>query len=342
LYDEGSAAFVSNVGSLVEPITREQFKKGGAAKCVGLFSHSDQANAAQTLKCQITGSSPKGGGGRLADQLASQGFRTASYSMAGTSVWSVGENTHTQIIHKKNGAVRFTKYEEQRYVLGNITMQQHGNVYGQEYAKQLRDAIDSSESLGQILEGTTLQTTYKTEGSLAQQFHQVARLIASREQRKVERDIYYVNWGGWDFHSDVNENLQEKFAELDAAIGGFVAELKAQSIFDSTVLVMQSDFGRSLTSNGAGTDHAWAGNTFIVGGKVQGGRVYNDFPKTLLEGSDQDAGRGRLIPKYPWETMMVPVAEWMGADSAGHPQIFPNLANFNESLIIKRSLLFAS
>merc|ERR1712046_314416 len=125
-------------------------------------------------------------------------------------------------------------------------------------------------------------------------------------------------------------------------MGGFVAELKAQNVFDSTVLVAESDFGRSLTSNGAGTDHAWAGNYFVLGGGVNGGHVFNEFPASLLEGNPQDAGRGRLIPKYPWETMMVPIAEWMGLETSQHSSVFPNLANFNSSHIIGRSSLFSA
>merc|ERR1711924_377746 len=75
-------------------------------------------------------------------------------------------------------------------------------------------------------------------------------------------------------------------------------ELKAQNIFESVVIASESDFGRTLSSNGAGTDHAWAGNHFVIGGNVNGGRVYNDFPSSLLDGNDQDLGRGRLLPKY--------------------------------------------
>lgn len=120
-------------------------------------------------------------------------------------------------------------------------------------------------------------------------------------------------------------------------------ELKAQNIFDSTVLVSESDFGRSLTSNGAGTDHAWAGNHFVLGGSVNGGRVFNDFPTSLLEGNDQDAGRGRLIPKYPWDNVMVPLAEWMGVEGSDLNSVFPNLANFNTAThIISKDSLFSS
>lgn len=105
-----------------------------------------------------------------------------------------------------------------------------------------------------------------------------------------------------------------------------------------------SDFGRTLTPNsGAGTDHAWAGNHIIIGGDVQGGAVFNDFPQALHEGNEQDAGRGRLIPKYPWESMMVPIADWMGIAPEQRAEVFPNLGNFNASQhVIPRGRLFRS
>jgi len=341
LYDRSKAAFVSNIGSLVKPTTKQQFKQGGASRCVGLFSHSDQAQAAQTLKCQVAGAAPKGAGGRIADALASSQYRTTSFSVAGTAVWSQGFNTHIETISKSQGAVRLEKYGELQAVIGNITSRQHRNVYCEEYAQQLAEAIASSENLGGHLDNVTLQTQYPTVTGLSKQLHQVSRLIATREQRRAERDFFFVSLGGFDTHSDVNEILDEKFKEMDDALRDFVAELEAQNIFDSVVLTTQSDFGRSLTSNGAGTDHAWAGNHLVLGGGVNGGRVFNDFPASLLEGNEQDAGRGRLIPKYPWESMMVPIAEWMGMDDSQRPTVFPNLGNFNVSThIISKTNLF--
>merc|ERR1712196_289577 len=109
---------------------------------------------------------------------------------------------------------------------------------------------------------------------------------------------------------------------------GFVDELQKQKVFDSVVLATESDFGRTLTSNGGGSDHGWAGQHLILGGGIRGGKIFNQYPTSLVEGNDQDAGRGRLIPKYPWESMMVPIAEWMGLDASHQASVFPNLENF--------------
>jgi uncharacterized protein (DUF1501 family) len=296
--------------------------------------------AAQTLQCQIVGSSPRGGGGRLADALASQGYQTESFSMSGMSVWPQGFDTNTQIIDKRAGAARIRQYDVIQPAIENISSHHYGNLYGEEYVQQLAEAAQSSERLGNLLDGVSLQTDYPAQTSLAKQLRQVARMMATRADRKVERDFFYVSLGGFDAHDNVAENLDSKFSDIDDALAGFVSELRAQGIFDSTVLAAESDFGRSLTSNGAGTDHGWAGNTFVIGGGLEGGRVYNDFPTSLLEGNDQDAGRGRLIPRYPWESMMVPIAEWAGLDASQQFSVFPNLQNFNSTHIIDGHMLF--
>merc|ERR1712054_485791 len=340
MYDQKKAAFVSNIGSLVEPITKEQFRKGGAQTCVGLFSHSDQQSAAQTLKCQTPGASPRGSGGRIADALSSQQYRTTSFSVAGTSTWSQGFDTSIEIIDARHGAVRLHQYQNLENVINNITSRKHKNVYCEEYAQQFAKAVKSSDNLGKYLDKVELKTPYTASTYLAKQLKQVARLIATREDRKAERDLFFVQLGGFDTHSDASEVHEALFKEIDDAFREFVGELEAQQVFDKTVIATESDFGRSLTSNGAGTDHAWAGNHLVLGGSVNGGAVLNDFPASLLDGNEQDAGRGRLIPKYPWERMMVPIAEWMGVEQSKHAQVFPNLANFNQaSHIIPTNLL---
>jgi len=341
LYNDGQAAFISNVGALVEPTTKEQYKSDSAEKCVGLFSHSDQQAAAATLKCQVAGTSPKGAGGRIGDALKDKSYRTNSFSLAGTSTWSQGVHTTQEIVSPSQGAVRLASYSSVSPLLKSITNRMHQNVYCEEYARSISNFVEASESLGNTLDAVTLNTSFTASTGLGKQLKQVSRLIAARETRQVERDLFYVNIGGFDAHSLAAEVLAEKFTSIDDALKEFVTELKAQNIFQSVVIASESDFGRTLSTNGAGTDHAWAGNHFVIGGSINGGRVYNDFPDSLLLGSEQDLGRGRLIPKYPWESMIVPIAEWMGVEESQHPTVFPNLAKFDKAKhILAKDTLF--
>lgn len=120
----------------------------------------------------------------------------------------------------------------------------------------------------------------------------------------------------------------------------FADEMKAQGVWNSVVVSTSSDFARTLTSNGRGTDHGWAGNHMILGGGVRGGQVYNSFPRQLRKDGEQDVGRGRLVPKYPWESMMVPMAAWMDVPEAAMDRVFPNRRNFQAQHIIAKAALF--
>jgi uncharacterized protein (DUF1501 family) len=94
------------------------------------------------------------------------------------------------------------------------------------------------------------------------------------------------------------------------------------------VVVTASDFGRTLTSNGYGTDHAWGGNNFIVGGSVKGGQIHGEYPDDLTADGPQNIGRGRLIPTTSLDAMWNGVSEWMGVDNDGLEKVLPNRGNF--------------
>lgn len=300
------------------------------------------------MKCQEPGASPRGSGGRIADALKQQGVASTSYSIAGTATWSQGFETDIEIIDATHGAVRLNNHDNLKHVIGNITSRKHKNVFCDEYNRQFANAVESTEALGNHLDKVSLQTSFNgAQGPngdtfLTKQLKQVARLIATRSDRNAERDFFFVNLNGFDLHSDASEGLAELFTDIDDSLNAFVTEIKAQGVWDNIVIATESDFGRSLQSNGAGTDHAWAGNHMVMGGKVKGGKVLNDFPSSLLDGNDQDAGRGRMIPKYPWENMMVPIAEWMGMDDSKKSAVFPNLANFQAAHILPKTTLFDS
>merc|ERR1719203_249022 len=122
---------------------------------------------------------------------------------------------------------------------------------------------------------------------------------------------------------------------MNEGIRDFVAEMKAQSLWNDVIFTTQSDFARTLDPNAnVGTDHAWAGQHFILGGSVNGGRVYNKFPVSLEAGNPADVGRGRLIPVYPYESYMVPIARWLGVEDSQMNTVFPNLPYFNSTHII--------
>lgn len=339
LYDLGEGAFVANVGSLVQPTSKESLLDGIGQSCVGLFSHIEQTNAVQTLQCQYPGNATKGAGGRLADALASgtNSLNTAAFSMSGLERWPEGDVTVQVAVDEDHKQLDF--YESWRLVINDLTSFAHNNKFADAYSKAFLAAVQSTESVERILNGVTTSTDYKTDDSLEKQFFDVARLISTRMQRGVERDLFFVRIGGFDHHGNARAGLQALFNDVDTGIEGFVTEMREQNMWENIVVLSASEFGRSLTSSGDGSDHGWAGNHFIVGGSVKGGNILNNYPSSLVD-SDRDLGRGRLIPEHPWESVMVPVAEWMGMESSQREVVFPNVNFFAQDDLIPYASLF--
>lgn len=101
-----------------------------------------------------------------------------------------------------------------------------------------------------------------------------------------------------------------------------------------------SEFARTLISNGAGTDHAWAGNYFVAGGSVKGGRIHGQFLSDFTENGDLNIGQGRVIPTTPWEGVWNALAEWFGVSSSDSNTVLPNKQNFGGVNILSKSDMF--
>ena len=94
---------------------------------------------------------------------------------------------------------------------------------------------------------------------------------------------------------------------------------------------ISGDFGRNLQSNGQGTDHGWGSHHFVVGGAVQGGRIFGRFPELVVGGAD-DAGQGVWIPGLSIDQLGAELARWFGADAALADEVFPRLRYFDRNL----------
>ena len=175
---------------------------------------------------------------------------------------------------------------------------------------------------------------------LARQLHLVAKLINARERLGLSRQTFFVRMGGWDTHGNQNLRLPVLLTELDEALGLFSDVLGpgAMNVADTVTTFTASDFGRTLTSNGDGTDHGWGGHSFVMGGAVSGGEFYGQMPSFATANNPDDTGTsvsggnngfaGRLIPTQSVNQLGATLATWMGAQTSEINQIFPDLANF--------------
>ncbi len=228
----------------------------------------------------------------------------------------------------------------------------HDNLHEEEYNRILRRARATEGVIGAALAPTTVSTTVTSldpffasaRHSLGDQLKMVARLIAGRSMLGNERQIFFVQVGGYDTHQNLRVSHANLMSELSTGLQAFHDALNSTEVnaWNEVVTFTASDFNRTFTPNNtdatkAGSDHAWGGHALVMGGAVQGGNLYGQFPalKTGNAGGSIDAGtgtsgRGRWIPGTSVDQYCAHMARWLGAGSSELAAIFPNLPRFDD------------
>jgi len=349
LYGTGEAAFIANIGTLIEPMTKQQYLSAelGLGSSVqmppSLFAHNLQTSAMSTLHPQAYAAA--GVLGRMLTALdaqaspASPRFRSAAYSLKGVPEVLEGWDRPPEVLDAKSGVIRLHQHAHLADHFARLHTNESASIFSATATRLLAESLRGSEALGSILSQMTLNVTFP-DSELGWQLKQVSRLIRARSALGSERDVFFVQVPRFDTHSDSVSVLEWLFGDVDTALGAFVAEMKAQGTWDSVVVQSVSEFGRALVSNGQGTDHGWAGNHFTLGGKVRGGRIHGRFPSTLRTDGPLSIGRaGRLIPTTAWEGMWKPLAQWFGVHDERLADVMPNLANFEDSYLLTKDQL---
>jgi uncharacterized protein (DUF1501 family) len=143
----------------------------------------------------------------------------------------------------------------------------------------------------------------------------------------MERQVFLVEKGGFDSHDDQLVNQPLLLGDVSDSISAFYDALVEIGMADSVTTFTQSDFGRTTTSNGDGTDHAWGGIQFVVGDAVAGREMYGTYPDLALN-SDDDVGGGRFIPTTSADQYAATLSKWFGIDAGDLPTVAPNIGNF--------------
>jgi uncharacterized protein (DUF1501 family) len=165
---------------------------------------------------------------------------------------------------------------------------------------------------------------------LGPELQMIAKTIAGRTALDVTRQTFFLQLGGWDHHDDVVGNQATMLPYVSSAVGAFYNALVQLGVQDKVTLFTASDFGRTLTSNGKGSDHAWGGNHFVVGGAVNGKRIYGTYP-ALYNDNPQDVGRGRLIPTTSADEYFAELALGLGVSKTNLPLVLPNISHFYDT-----------
>jgi len=163
------------------------------------------------------------------------------------------------------------------------------------------------------------------------QLQTVARIIGGRGALGAKRQVFYVTLGSFDTHDRQKELHGDLMARLAHALAYFdatLAALQGADVRRQVTTFTASDFGRTFSSNGDGTDHGWGAHHFVVGGAVKGGDIYGAFPATGL-GHALDVGSGALLPTTSVDQYGATLATWFGVADSQLADVFPNIGNFS-------------
>jgi len=176
-----------------------------------------------------------------------------------------------------------------------------------------------------VANGGSLTTLSATP--LARQLRTVLQLIAAQQQLGMRRQVFMVSMGGFDSHANQMRDQPGHMAQVAGAIDYFMSSLQGMGMLNNVTLFTASDFGRTLVSNGDGSDHGWGSHHFVAGGAVRGGRILGRFPD-LAFGSPDDIGSGRLLPSTAVAQLAASLGGWMGLNASEQALVLPGLGAF--------------
>lgn len=345
-------SFLANVGTLIEPIpNKNAYLNGTIAIPKALFSHRDQIEQWQTSVPQGM-QVLSGWGGRAADVIHSKlntgqtgGFyMPMNFSLSGNSAFQIGQS-EGQFVITSGGALSFTgtggtspahqaKEQVLRSVVESPVEDHYRNLFQRTHSRVTSNSIER---------GIEFQTRFNSPGStveqaiaaagfpdhwLSNQFKAAVKTISIRESLKLRRQTLFIEYGGWDHHSELLTNHRNMLRVLDEVLYAFQKTLEALGLANDVVTFTCSDFGRTLRSNGQGTDHAWAGNQIVMGGPVTGGVVRGSFPSLAIDGPDDIGRGGRIFPKLSADEYFCEMLRWFGVQNGDMEWVLPNIGKF--------------
>jgi uncharacterized protein (DUF1501 family) len=341
LYNSGKLAFLTNVGTLIQPTSQAQYLADQGTRPSNLFSHPDQQLEWQNQA--VSGRTRSGWAGRIADRLNVQYNSGAQVpmicSLDGDTIFCNGESTQP-ISLGSQGAVppycadgqycpsRLQTAQQLATFSSGVSLVQADNDItsnAYRYNTVLTDAMKSAAGL---------QTAFPTGGGnpFGSQLKQVAQLMQVHSALGVKRQIFFVGGGDFDTHGGQLQIQAAQLSQLSPALSAFYSATEELGLASQVTTFTCSDFSRAFQPNSAnGSDHAWGGHHIVMGGAVQGGRMYGTFPTLALGGPDDSDKNGRWIPTTSSSQYAATLAQWFGVATADLSYVLPSLSNFSQS-----------
>lgn len=333
LWEAHKIAVQLNVGPLIMPTSLAEYRANSVPLPPKLFSHNDQSSLWQS---GLSEGAHSGWGGRMGDLLLASNRESmfTCISAAGNAVFLSGKHA-SQYQTNTTGAIPIHAIQRPLYgstacrdALRSMITQPGAHPFEQEYARVVQRSIHAQVQLDRGLDSTPpLVTPFDEDNKLAMQLKIVARLIGARKALGNKRQVFLVSLNGFDLHDDLLEQHPALMATLAQAMRAFYDATVELGMAQNVTTFTASDFGRTLSSNGDGSDHGWGGHHFVMGGAVKGRQFYGSAPAIAINGSD-DVGQGRLLPTTSVDQYAATFANWMGVNNSELGRLMPNIGNF--------------
>lgn len=364
LFHDGRAAVIANVGPLVRPVNKALYDQPGTLLPAQLFSHSDQTVLWQTPRADA--SNRTGWGGRLADIFSASNINqvlSMNVSLSGDNVFQAGEEVAPYFMSadgvEEIDAIRTDlpncgpsgHWNRRRCLTFNgLLDMQHQHPFVRAFADKTRRAIATSAEVSAALtlypeNDIMFRPFWDAFGlawnpdnlvplpRLASQLLMIARMMRARNDLQMTRQLFFAGFGGFDTHDYQLDDHGPLLWDLSQSVLAFYQVLDAMGLGSSVTTFTGSEFGRTLTNNGDGTDHGWGGHHLVFGDAVIGRRIYGRMPNLAINNNPDNAGWGQIIPTLSVDQYAATLARWYGLANADRDDIFPNLVHMNGPIL---------
>jgi uncharacterized protein (DUF1501 family) len=329
LFDEGHLSVAMNLGTLTREGTSLADYKAGLGLPPKLFSHNDQQSVWQS---SVAEGATTGWGGRMADLFAASNSSAGAFtsiSASGNAVFMSGQSV-VQYQVSSSGSVAVDPVfgsTNSTDTLKRMMARPSTHLLEDEHAVIARRSFAADAQVRSALQGVA-EPSFPTT-SLGAQLKVVARLIAARQALGLKRQVFFVSLGGFDLHNDLVERHPALLAAVAEAMSAFYAATVAMGVQRQVTTFTGSDFGRTLASNGDGSDHGWGAHHFVMSGALKPRQWVGALPRmSVVEGVD-NVGGGRLLPAIGVDQHGATLARWMGVSDADMPTVLPNIGNYS-------------
>ena len=340
LFENKRTSILMNVGPLVVPTSRIQYENKSVPLPPKLFSHNDQQAYWQS-SFQTEGGA-KGWGGRAADLLLSNNSKSTltCISINGNALFLSGQNAISYQM-SSTGATTINAIKGKSLfgsancaaALQTLITQSSSLPMASDYTTVTKRALDTYDGIVAAI-GTTASASMNAlfpssaTNTLSAQLKMVARMIEQQAAFGMKRQVFMVGMGGFDLHDFLPDQHPALLQKLSNAMKEFDDAMTSLGKGPQVTAFTASDFGRTLTSNGDGSDHGWGSHHFVMGGAVNGGQFLGTAPEIGLT-HNQQVGSGRLIPSTAVDQLGAELAAWFGVSATDVKTVLPYAKNFD-------------